>query len=102
MDRAQRHPLEQDALTFREDTGREMRPGGGGAFAALSEEPVASASMAQVYRARLHDGRDVAVKIQQRPVARFLQARASPVHSHCRTIERSNERPAAPGGPAHD
>lgn len=43
-------------------------------FASFEEIPAASASLAQVYFARLHDGRAVAVKIQRPHLMKTLQA----------------------------
>jgi len=61
--------LSEDEATFEEDTGLAMRS----AFASFEPTPVASASLAQVYKAVLPTGEAVAVKIQRREVARFLQ-----------------------------
>jgi predicted unusual protein kinase regulating ubiquinone biosynthesis (AarF/ABC1/UbiB family) len=46
-------------------------------FAAFSPNPVAAASIGQVHRARMRDGREVAVKIQYPGVDRALAADAA-------------------------
>jgi predicted unusual protein kinase regulating ubiquinone biosynthesis (AarF/ABC1/UbiB family) len=52
------------------DLGEKLRD----AFEAFDEDPIAAASIGQVYRARLHDGRDVAVKVQYPGVAQAVRA----------------------------
>lgn len=55
--------------TVREDFGRSVRE----VFATFNDVPVASASMAQVHVATLHDGRRVAVKVRRPKLRRRME-----------------------------
>lgn len=57
-------------------------------FARFDEEPIAAASIGQVYRARLHDGREVAVKVQYPGVAAAVRADMSNLGLIMRLIKR--------------
>jgi len=54
-------PFESVARTIAEDLGRPIEQ----IFAEFSPRPIASASVSQVHKARLHDGRIVAVKVRR-------------------------------------
>jgi ubiquinone biosynthesis protein len=64
QDRVPPRPLSQVRARIRDDLGREPE----GLFASFDPEPVASASLAQVHVAMLHDGRKVAVKVQHQDI----------------------------------
>ena len=65
------------AAVIEEELGRSPRR----VFAAFDPEPVAAASVGQVHRARLHDGRAVAVKIQYPGVADAFRADIANLHA---------------------
>jgi predicted unusual protein kinase regulating ubiquinone biosynthesis (AarF/ABC1/UbiB family) len=67
---APRVPFEKMRKVVETDLGERL----GDVFDEFGEDAVAAASIGQVYRARLHDGRDVAVKVQYPGVANAVRA----------------------------
>ena len=57
-------------------------------FASFEQEPIAAASIGQVYRARLHDGRAVAVKVQYPGVAGAVRADLQNLEMIMRLLKR--------------
>jgi predicted unusual protein kinase regulating ubiquinone biosynthesis (AarF/ABC1/UbiB family) len=67
---AEPHPFKEIRKVVEQDLGEKL----GDVFAEFSEEPIAAASIGQVHRARLHDGRDVAVKVQYPGIKEAVKA----------------------------
>lgn len=69
QDRLPPHPWSEIARTIKQELGRSPQE----VFAWIEQEPVAAASIAQVHRARLHNGREVAVKVQYSEIAGVIE-----------------------------
>ena len=63
-------PFKSIRKVIEQDLGEKLQD----AFAEFDEEPIAAASIGQVHRAQLDDGRDVAVKVQYPGIAEAIQA----------------------------
>jgi aarF domain-containing kinase len=70
LDRVRPFPFEDVRRILREELGRDPDE----VFAWLDPKPLASASIAQVHAARLHDGQDVVVKVQRPKIAEIIEA----------------------------
>jgi predicted unusual protein kinase regulating ubiquinone biosynthesis (AarF/ABC1/UbiB family) len=62
-------------------------------YAEFDTRPIASASLAQVHRARLHDGREVAVKVQYPEIASLVPGDLASVRRACRVYEFFDPQP---------
>ena len=62
-------------------------------FSEFAEEPIAAASLAQVHKARLHDGRDVAVKVQYPDIEDIIRTDLKNMHRVCRIYEFFDPQP---------
>lgn len=69
MDNAIPRSLEETEQTWRDEFSTEIQS----QFATFDPNPIATASLAQVYQGTLKDGRKVAIKVQHRDVARLFR-----------------------------
>jgi predicted unusual protein kinase regulating ubiquinone biosynthesis (AarF/ABC1/UbiB family) len=62
-------------------------------FSEFDPRPLASASLAQVHRARLRDGREVAVKVQYPDIEEIVRSDLADVQRLCRLYDRFGSEP---------
>jgi len=77
----------------REIVERELGKSMDAVFADFEPEPIASASLAQVHRARLVDGREVAVKVQYPDIESIIRTDLANMRRVCRVYEFFDPRP---------
>jgi ubiquinone biosynthesis protein len=93
QDRVGAFPYRAVRQVFLEELGRPPEE----LFAEFSPTPLASASVAQVHRARLADGRTVAVKVRRPKLERIVDHDLTLLRSGARLLERFETlRPTAP------
>lgn len=84
QDRTSPIPFDTVAPLFRRELDAELDD----VFAEIDPKPIASGSVASVYRARLHDGRVVAVKVLRPGAARLIEADLGVLHLVVRALGR--------------
>jgi aarF domain-containing kinase len=89
QDKAKSVEYHKIAALFQEEMGRPITD----CFASFEREPVASASIAQVHRAQLKDGRMVAVKIQKPHIKKQFKGDMLMHHLVVFILEKSFDMP---------
>jgi predicted unusual protein kinase regulating ubiquinone biosynthesis (AarF/ABC1/UbiB family) len=88
-DRLPPRPFAQIRAVVEEDFGAPL----GSVFAEFAREPVAAASLAQVHRARLRDGREVAVKVRYPDIDDIVRTDLASSRLICQIYERLDPQP---------
>ena len=89
-------PFEDLKTVVEEEFDREVDK----VFASIDPEPIAAASIAQVYKARTHDGLDVAVKIQRPGIEEVIRSDMSIMYVLAVLAEETLDFPGARTLPA--
>ena len=84
VDEVPAEPFEQLEPVLREDLGPEV-------FVSIDREPLATASIAQIYPALLHDGREVVVKVRRPGIVEQVEIDLDLLRSAAGMLERRSE-----------
>ena len=84
-------PFEVVRTVVERELGKPM----GALFSEFERTPIASASLAQVHRARLQDGREVAVKVQYPDIEDIIRTDLANMRRVCRVYEFFDRQPLA-------
>lgn len=90
-DRVPAKPFSAVRAVVERELGRPLQE----VFAEFDETPLASASLAQVHRARLHDGRAAAVKVQYPDIEDIIRTDLANMRRVCRVYEFFDPQPMA-------
>jgi len=77
-------PVKEVHKIIRSETGRDTDV----IFSTFDEKPIGSASIAQVHHATLHDGTEVAVKVQRPDITQKIELDLAILHDLARFVER--------------
>ncbi|NMB76372.1 MAG: AarF/ABC1/UbiB kinase family protein [Myxococcales bacterium] len=91
QDRAPAMPFSEVRKVLRQDLGAEPED----LFARFEEEPLAAASIAQVHRATLKDGREAAVKVRRPDIERVVRADLDILYTLAHLLQSAPEEEAA-------